>query len=381
MRILVAPTAFKGSFSPLQMANAMLQGLKRYGIEAKQDLECRILPLADGGDGTIESINYCCGGSVHKLLVPGALDQEQEASWLALPDLSLVELASACGIAACAGRELRPLAAHTRGLGRVIKDVICKSMLPDIVVALGGSASTDGGSGCLYELGARFFGSSGREIVPAGASSLLEICQLDLNPARSLLSGRKVRIACDVENPLLGVSGASFVFGSQKGASQREIELLESALAHFAEILELGAGFSTRHLKGSGAAGGTAFGLASGIGADIISGFDWLAGRLNLREEIKNCDLLISGEGRLDDSSLSGKVTGRLLEMASELGKPLILLAAKIDLTKSIDSYFHTGSAGGVLLGELKKSAEFANEEDIAAAVCQALRQMQNQIA
>lgn len=362
MRVLIAPTAFKGTLTPAEVARAMEAGVNEYANLMHANIYIDLLPIADGGDGTIESLSISLGGKTHQLQVSGALDEKRTAQWLELDNLAVVELASACGIA---GLKLtNAMAAHTRGLGSVIKNVLETANLKNIVVALGGSASTDGGTGALYELGAKFFDSDGQEIVPAGGQSLFQISKCDLSPALAALGSKSLSIATDVDNQLLGKNGAAAVFGPQKGATRQQVIELDAALEHFADVLEKGTGNYCRTRKGAGAAGGTAFGLATALNAKIISGFFWLSDMVKLRERIAESDLVISGEGKVDESSVQGKVIGSINELCRKQGKPLFVLAGKIarDFTHS--------SLEDASLVEVNAKGEFATADDLKQTMC-----------
>lgn len=365
MRILIAPTAFKGSFSPAQVSLAMLDGIGRFSKTKGKLIETDILPLADGGDGTIEALHMACGGKLHKLMVRGAQNEAREALWLEFEDTAIIEMASACGIAGLRKEHLAPLAAHSRGLGQVLKHVLNESKLKNIVIAVGGSASTDGGSGALYELGAKFFDTHGKEFIPAGGASLLQLRTCDLSAAATICLGRKISVATDVHNPLLGENGAAAVFGPQKGAGPEEIRLLESGLSTFAEILEKATGVYCRDIAGAGAAGGSAFGFRSGLGAEIISGFEFIADLTQLEAKVKKADLILSGEGRIDKSSRRGKVAGSLMELCRKHGKQLCLfagsVASEIQLSSTADVQFF-GLAND-------RSDKFADTETIASSI------------
>ncbi len=333
MRILIAPTAYKGSFSPAELADAMHAGVKRYANDYGKEICADILPLADGGDGSVEAINLACSGTLHEVDVTGALAEPRKAKWLELDrsgkKLALVELASACGIAGLNPEELKPMQADTKGLGQVLKQVLASKNIESIVVAVGGSASTDGGSGALYELGVEFYDPGGNLLVPAGGGSLFEIDSLDSSAARRLFSGRQLEIATDVSNPLLGPSGAAQIFGRQKGASESELATLDAALVHFSSLFGP-EGSRTCKLPGAGAAGGTAFGFAAALGAKIVPGFDFISDLVGLEEHVIAADLVISGEGRIDQSSIHGKVVGSLSKLCIEHGKTLWLIAGSL---------------------------------------------------
>ncbi|MBX9689618.1 MAG: glycerate kinase [Candidatus Obscuribacterales bacterium] len=366
MRILIAPTAFKGTFSPAELAEAILSGVNSFSEQSHLDVYIDSLPLADGGDGTIEALSLSSGVMKNRLLVRGQDGEPRTAYWLKLGDELVVELASACGIAAL--RELRPMAADTRGLGELMRHLLETEKFSGFVIALGGSASTDGGAGALHELGVRFFDAAGDNVVPAGGGSLKRIARLDLSRAESLLSGKRLRIACDVNNPLLGGDGAAYVFAPQKGADPEQVKELDSALAHFADCLEFASGRKVRSLAGAGAAGGTAFGFSAAFGAEIISGFEWMSGILNLEKRLESCDLLITGEGRIDESSLQGKVVGSLRNLCLAKSKQIIYLAGALALSPAFkaeaNEHFVNAASPGAIAGLA----------DIAAAVSSSLK-------
>jgi glycerate kinase len=199
----------------------------------------------------------------------------------------------------------------------------------EVVVCVGGSASTDGGAGLLTALGAKFLDSEGKTLVPGGGA-LLAIDGCDVGPLDSW-SDISVSIAVDVENPLLGPKGAAAIFGPQKGADTAQVELLDRALTRFADVLEGATGRAVRAMPGTGAAGGTAFGLACGLGARIISGFDWIAALIELERKIAEADCVITAEGRLDSQSLFGKGIGGLARMCRAANKPLLAVPALVE--------------------------------------------------
>jgi len=325
LRVLIAPTAYKRTLSPGQVAAAIAEGVKNSG----STMTVVLLPLADGGDGTVEALHLTLGGQVHALEVSGPLEQRVMARWLKLPALAVVELASACGMALLPPAKLAPLEAHTAGLGEVVRHCLRRGEA-SVVVTVGGSASTDGGSGALRAMGARFLDAGGREL-PPGGGSLLELHRCDLTGLTWLDSGVRIRVATDVNNPLLGPTGAAAIYAPQKGATQLQVVMLERGLKRLADCLEEATGRHLREAAGSGAAGGTAFGLACALGAEIIPGFKWVAELTHLEEMVASCDLVVSGEGKLDEQSFQGKVIGELAAICSKLGRRLWLIPATAD--------------------------------------------------
>ena len=346
MRLLIAPTAFKGSLTPAQVAQAMNDGVDLFCKKYAANFEVDILPLADGGDGTVESIHMACGGRVHEVEVLGAIGEPRTAKWLELnDDVAIVELASACGISGLEAGDLSPLKAHTRGLGSVIRHAIdtMDSIDPmkelQIVISLGGSASTDGGSAALSELGAGFLDAHNLPVIPEGGADLVRIHSCDLRGLKRSTRPCKITIATDVENVLLGEHGAAHIFAPQKGADFEQIQFLDQALAFFADVMESALfeksnkepEISRRNMPGCGAAGGTAFGLACGYDAEIVSGFAFMANLVDLYARIEKADIILTGEGRIDESTLSGKVVGSLLKATQAIQKPLWAFAASVD--------------------------------------------------
>ncbi len=367
MRILVAPTAYKGSLSPAQVALAMECGIKTFASLSKKEIESTLLPIADGGDGTIEALSLSLGGKVEKTRVSGACNEIREALWLKTDQIAVVELASACGIAGLKKDQLCPMDTHTRGLGTVIAEALTRTISQQIFIAIGGSASTDGGSAALYELGARFFDYDGNLLVPTGGGMLNQIVSCDLSPLHTRIKGRRFKIATDVSSPLLGPMGAAHVFGPQKGASPAQVEMLDHNLAHFADVIESHLDKSARSIPGAGAAGGTGFGLALALNAEIISGFDWLSKILDLENQIRNCDLVISGEGRIDASSLQGKVIGSLKKLCQDYNKPLWFVAGSVASSEvqNLGVDFVQSASDGI---------NFASESDISNCILMSLQ-------
>ncbi len=357
--VLVAPTAYKGSLSPLQVALLIKRGFEASGVASR--VICR--PLADGGDGTVEALQLAAGGDIMQLEVAGPLGQPVIASWLRLGNQGVIELACASGLALLNGRDLRPLAAHTFGTGQILEH--CLSLgLEQIVLAVGGSASTDGGTGALQALGARFLDNRG-EPLPLGGGPLIELAACDLSPAAKSCSPAQIKIATDVLNPLLGVRGAAAVFAPQKGATLQETRLLEEGLTRLADVMEQAAGRYCRDLAGSGAAGGTAFGLATACGATIIPGFEWIAGMLGLDSAIEAADVVVSAEGKLDSQSIEGKVIGGLIKRCAAAHKPLWVLPAQVE------PGFDGESAGIDRVLAVGKSGRPATSYDLEHAACE----------
>lgn len=325
MRFLVSPCAYKGTLSAWQLSVAIATGIGAAAPDSVVD----IAPIADGGDGTLDALHAAIGGQFKYLQVRGPVDNAVRAKWLTLDDSAVVELANASGLALLPEKKLSALAAHTFGLGEVILDAL-ETKPNKLFICVGGSASTDGGAGTLMALGAKFFDIDGH-LIGLGGGQLCEVRTCDLSAVNDLFkcSGvASIKVAVDVVNPLLGENGAAAIFGPQKGAGLLDVARLDHCLAHFAAVLENSTNRHCRNAAGAGAAGGTAFGIAAALGAELISGFAWLSDLLNLEQKIATSDLVISAEGSLDSQSVSGKAIGELAKLCAKYEKPLWVFPA-----------------------------------------------------
>lgn len=306
MKILIAPTAFKHSLSPLQAAKAIERGL----AEALPNAELRLFPIADGGNGTLESW-MAGGGEVFRQTVHDPLMRPIEAAYGILPDgkTAVIEMALASGLELLKREELNPLKASTYGTGELLQAALERGARR-FIIGMGGSATVDAGKGALEALGIRF----GESIDASGLDARWQDCE--------------ILIASDVENPLLGKEGAAAVFGPQKGASPEDVETLEKNLAEFAEKLAQ-SGREIRHLVGGGAAGGLSAGLLAFLGGRIVSGIDLLLEHKHFDEAIRDIDFIITGEGQMDEQSLYGKGA---IGLARQAKVPVIALVGGLNV-------------------------------------------------
>ena len=318
MRVLLAPDSFKGSASAAAVAAALARG---WLAERPAD-QVTCLPLADGGEGTLDVLAAGAPGARwHRATVTGPGSAPVDCAWLELPGAAAaVELARASGLPLLGRPD--PLRAHTAGLGEVIGRALDHGAR-SIVIGLGGSASTDGGTGALAALGARFLNAAGQEL-PPGGGALAALAAVDTSGLRAPPAGGVTCLA-DVTAPLLGPLGAAAVYGPQKGARPRQVARLEAGLARLAGLLggEPGA-------QGAGAAGGTGYGLAAGWGAALVPGAAELARLAGLDRAVAGADLVVTGEGRFDPTSLTGKATGTVIAAAAAVGVPVALVAGQL---------------------------------------------------
>jgi glycerate kinase len=328
MRVLIAPAPFKGSLSAPQAAEAIARGLR----EAFPEAELELLPLADGGAGTVAALVAATGGRTFTARVTGPLGEPIEASWGLLGDdeTAVIEMAAAAGLGLLPPGMRAPLKATTYGVGELIRAALGHSPRR-IIIGLGDSATVDGGAGLAQALGVRLLDSRGEELPPkAGNEGLARLEGLDLSGLEPRLRGVEVLAACDVQNPLLGPEGAARVFGPQKGASPEMVPLLEGNLKRLAEVIARDLGREVADLPGAGAAGGLGAGLAGFLGASLHSGIELIKGVLKFEARLAEADLVVTGEGQVDRQTAFGKAPVGVARSAKRLGKPVICFAGAI---------------------------------------------------
>jgi len=318
MKILIACDKYKGSLS----AGAVCNTIKN-ALESKYpDYSCKSIPMADGGDGTLEVLAPVLQLSKTKIQVLDPFSRPIHASYFHNNQTAFIELASASGIKLLSENELDVLNTSTTGTGQLFKHAY-ENGYRDFVLAIGGSCTNEMGLGIAREMGFEFFDFNEEEIVPKGGN-LLSIHSIKYPVP---LPDIKIEILCDVDNPLYGPNGAASIYGPQKGANKDDIELLDKGVKHIADLIEKTNQKSVSQLEGGGAAGGIASGLYGLFErVSIHKGMDVISELLDLESEIKNADLVISGEGKLDDSSFSGKVIGYLADRCKALDKKIIAI-------------------------------------------------------
>ena len=326
LRIVLAPNAFKGTLTADGAAAAMAAG-----VHAALPTAVAILrPLADGGDGSIDAL-VTAGFTRHPVTTRGPTGAPVQASFAIRERVAIVELANACGLSLLPGGELNPMTSSTAGLGDAIRAAL-DSDVDELVICVGGSASTDGGAGMLTALGGVLRDARGEAVQPGGGS-LESIVDIDLSGLDPRLTRVRITVATDVTSPLLGPTGAAAVFAPQKGATAEQVELLEAGLTHWSRELARVTGVDVALSPGAGAAGGTAFAAISALAAQVISGAELIADAIGLGHVITTADLVITGEGALDTQSRLGKGTGLVARLAQENGVPCIAVCGRVDLT------------------------------------------------
>jgi glycerate kinase len=325
MKIAIAPQEFKGSLTASEAAAAMAEGARRASPVAKLD----VIPMADGGPGTVDTVVAAANGRTVTTTVRDPLGRTVEARWGIVGDnTAVIEMAAAAGLWRLATEERDPRAASTYGVGELVLatlDAGCRRL----TVGLGGSATNDGGAGMAQALGVRPLDAQGREL-PFGGAALARLGRIDTSALDPRVAQCEVVAASDVTNPLCGPEGASLVYGPQKGASPETARALDEALRHYAQIVERDMGVSVLDEPGAGAAGGLGAGLIAFLGARFEPGVDVVARVVRLRERLRGADLVLTGEGRLDGQTGYGKTVAGVARIAAHEGVPVVAVAGSL---------------------------------------------------
>lgn len=329
MKIVLAPDGFKGSLSATEVCEAMAKGVKR----VCQSAIIERIPLADGGEGTLAALLEGVGGTKRALRVRGPLEQNNvEALWGLLPDgRAVIEMAQASGLTKIEVSPLHALAASSFGTGQLLKtalDVGCR----ELVIGVGGSASTDGGVGALSALGIRFRDARGRALLPGGGS-LHSLESIDTRFFDERIAKTRITVLCDVTNPLYGEQGAAQVYAPQKGATPAGVELLDGGLRQLAKVTHQLIQRDFSDCPGAGAAGGIAFGLMAFCNATLRSGIEFLLEATEFSQRIRDADLILTGEGSLDEQTMSGKAIKGICQAARKHNVPVIAFGGAVRLS------------------------------------------------
>lgn len=344
MKIVVAPDSFKESLSAAGVARALARGL-RQALPAAEIIEC---PLGDGGEGTLDAVLAATGGEVREARVTGPLGEPVTArwGWLAEQRTAFVEMASASGLELVPRSRRDVLVATSRGTGELLHAAL-DAGAERLVLAIGGSATNDGGAGLLQALGVRLLDKQGQALGPGGAA-LAMLASLDVTALHPRLAEVEVVIAADVDNPLCGPQGASQIFGPQKGASPEQVRHLDAALAHFATVTAATLGRDVREQPGAGAAGGVGFAALAFLQATFRPGIEVVAELVGLDDALIDADLAVTGEGRLDGQTLRGKTPAGVLRLAQRHGVPVVAVAGS--LGEGYDALYEQGLAAAFSL-------------------------------
>lgn len=360
MKIVIAPDSFKESLSALQVAEAIETGMK----QILPDAEYIKVPMADGGEGTVQSLADALGGKILTVSVTDPLGGKCQASFAVSGDgqTAVIEMASASGLHLVPPDKRNPLYTTSYGTGEVIREALNLGV-KKIILGIGGSATNDGGAGMLQALGVELLDEKGQPIGRGGAS-LAQLHRVNLANIDARLKNVAIEVACDVDNPLCGERGASAVFGPQKGATPEMVIQLDKALAHFAEISLRDTNIDIAHRAGTGAAGGMGGGLLLLPQIELRSGVQIVIDAVKLAEKVRDADLVITGEGRMDKQSIYGKTPIGVAKIAKQFNKPVIAIVGclredfEVVYEHGIDAVFPIIRQLGTLEETLKNGAD-----------------------
>ncbi len=325
MKIIIAPDSFKGSASAIEVGESIKKGIETI----LSDAEIKVFPIADGGEGTALILVNALGGKWIDLYVTGPSGNKIESGYgVVEEEFAIIEMASASGLMLVKDGVLDPLKATTYGTGELIKDALERGY-KKIYIGIGGSATTDGGLGMAQALGYSFLDIDGKEL-PFGGGKLSELAQIVNVNRNRLLDDAKITVLCDVENPLFGENGAAYVYGPQKGATPEQALLLDNGLRHYSKIIKQDLGIDISDKKGAGAAGGLGAALNIFCNGRIKPGVEVVLSILKFNEILADCDLVVTGEGRMDSQSSHGKVPVGVSKLAKEQGVPVIAVVGGI---------------------------------------------------
>ena len=357
MRILIAPDSYKNALSALEVAKSLKSGLQKIFHDAAFE----ILPMADGGEGTVEALIDATGGQIINTRVHDPLMRPIESSFGVTGDgiTAVIEMASASGIQLITSEERNPWITTTFGTGELIHAALDRGCR-DIILGIGGSATNDCGMGMAAALGIKFLDQSGNSVGPGGGM-LAEVVQIDMSGLDERIRETKIMVACDVTNPLTGAEGASHVYGPQKGADPEMVKKLDSNLKKFSDLIMKQLGKDVGKIPGAGAAGGLGAGLIAFLDGELVEGVPAIAAKTGLDEAVAKADIVITGEGGIDFQTQFGKTPYGVAQVAKKHGKPVIAVAGTIG--KGVDELYSKGIDAVISILDRPLSLEEAIQE------------------
>ena len=373
MKVVIAIDSFKGSLSSIEAGMAAKNGI----LKAKPEAEVIVKPLADGGEGTVDALIEGLDGDRIDITVTGPMSTPVSCYYGLLKETNtaVMEMASAAGITLVPNAEKNPLLATTYGVGEMIKDAMERGCR-NFIIGIGGSATNDGGIGMLKALGFTFSDKNGED-VGEGGQALAKIASIDTQNRHPLISECKFRVACDVNNPLCGENGATYIYGPQKGVTDNLKKKLDAGMANFAKITADSLGQDNSNAPGAGAAGGLGFAFLSYIGAELTPGIELLLDATGLENELNDADVVVTGEGRLDHQTAMGKAPVGVARLAKKHGAKVAAFAGAVTEGAAacndagIDAFFPIVRGVTTLEDAMKKETA---QKNMAAAVEQVFR-------
>jgi len=356
MKIVIAPDSFKESLTALQAANAIEKGIRN----TIPDAAIFKIPMADGGEGTVQSLVDATVGTLIPVTVTGPLGHPVEAFFGLSGDqqTAVIEMAAASGLHLVTAEKRNPLITTTRGTGELIAAALDYGVR-HMIIGIGGSATNDGGSGMAMALGARLIDKNGNEI-GEGGGQLDRLAKIDVSGLDHRLAEIKIEVACDVDNPLTGPRGASAIFGPQKGATTESIKQLDQNLLHFSKIILRDLAKDIENIAGAGAAGGLGAGLMAFLSAELKTGVDIVISATNLEEQLKDADIVITGEGKIDGQTIFGKTPIGVAKAAKRHGAFVIAIAGNVAADSNVVHDHGIDAVFSILPGIVTSEEAFA---------------------
>lgn len=326
-KIIIAPDSFKESLSAQEVADAIEEGF----LQIFPDWEYEKVPMADGGEGTVQSLVDALGGRIKEVTVLDALGRKSNASYGLINNeqTAIIEIAASSGLEQIEKDKRNPMITTTWGLGDLISNAL-EENVKEMIIGLGGSATNDGGAGMIQSLGGKLLDKSGKQIAPGG-QNLKKICSIDLSEMDPRLLKTSFIGATDVSNPLTGPEGASYIYAAQKGATEAQVKELDQNLKHFAQVIQEELKLKIDKISSSGAAGGTAAGLVAFLDTELKKGGDLITELVGLEDKIHAADLVITGEGGLNDQTIYGKTPIVVSKLAKKYNLPVIAIVGSIE--------------------------------------------------
>ncbi len=371
-RIILAPDSFKGTMSSVEICNIMSSAIKKHLSEA----EIVKIPVADGGEGTVECFLEAVGGRKIALKVKGPYFEEIDSFYGILSDgnTAIIEMAAAAGLPLVEDRK-NPALTTTYGVGQLIRHAV-ENGCTKVVIGIGGSCTNDGGAGMAAALGYRFIDENNNDFIPTGGT-LNQIAKIDSSGRLEVLNTCSIIAACDVDNPLCGIKGAAHVFAPQKGADEQMVELLDDNLLYFADMIKKDMGIGLIHIPGTGAAGGLGAGVIAFAGVKLKPGIDIVLDTVKFDEIVKETDFVITGEGKIDGQSLRGKVVAGIAKRAKLHDVPVIAVVG--DIGEDIENVYSLGVTAVMSINRVAvpfEKARFRCKSDLELTVDSLMRIM-----
>ena len=360
MKILIAPDSFKETLTASDAANAIEEGF----LGIFPDANILKLPIADGGEGTVDVLVTATQGKYFSTKVSGPLGEYINAKWgmLGNSKTAVIEIAEACGLQLVPLKKRNPMNTSSFGVGELILAAIDEGA-EHIIIGLGGSATNDGGMGFLEAIGIQFLDSFGKELT-GGVESLNTLSDINITSIDSRLKGVSFEIACDVDNPLIGQQGASVIFGSQKGADEKMINQLDNLLSHYSRIASSKLNNNLSMQPGAGSAGGIGYGFLAFLKADQKSGVQIILEKLNFEQHLSTTDLVITGEGRFDSQSLRGKAPMGVIDYARKHKCSIFVIAGSSENHEILENKYDIDKVFSIISNDLSFEQSIANPND-----------------